>query len=107
MTPENFERLKESIVEAGQVMRGERAATRESVHEIQLPREMAVTTLAFASKQTVRNCLSRAKFTKLPCTKMTWRERLMKLEKLLSTWQASLSKSTNEYFIHSRRLGWR
>lgn len=46
MKSENFERLKESIVEAGQVMRGERAAARESVHEIQLPHEMAVTSLA-------------------------------------------------------------
>ena len=46
MTSENFERLKESVIEAGQVMRGERAAARESIHEIQLPREEAVTSLA-------------------------------------------------------------
>ncbi|HEY6401732.1 MAG TPA: hypothetical protein VI479_10010 [Blastocatellia bacterium] len=46
MTSENFERLKESIIEAGQVMRGERAAARESVHEIQLPREKMNTSFA-------------------------------------------------------------
>jgi hypothetical protein len=46
MKSENFERLKESIVEAGQVMRGERAPARESVLEIQLPREKAVTSFA-------------------------------------------------------------
>jgi hypothetical protein len=37
MKPEDFELLKESIIEAGQIMRGDRVAARESVYEIQLP----------------------------------------------------------------------
>lgn len=46
MKTEDFERLKESIIEAGQVMRGERAPARESVHEIELPPEKATTSFA-------------------------------------------------------------
>lgn len=46
MKAEDFERLKESIIEAGQVMRGERAPARESVHEIELPSEKATTSFA-------------------------------------------------------------
>ncbi len=46
MKPEDFERLKDSVIEAGQIMRGERAAARESVYEIQLPREKATTSFA-------------------------------------------------------------
>jgi len=36
MSKERFERLKDSVIEAGQVMRGERQPRREFTYEIEL-----------------------------------------------------------------------
>lgn len=46
MKKEDFERLQESIIEAGQVMRGERPAARAAVHDIRLLPDQPPTSLA-------------------------------------------------------------
>lgn len=48
MKTEDFERLKESMIEAGEIMRGQRAPARGSVHETQ--EQPPVTSLAICLK---------------------------------------------------------
>ena len=51
MSKERFERLKQSIIEAGQVMRGEREPSREFTYEVESPqlRQESETTWAICA----------------------------------------------------------